>query len=229
MKFGIAHGFRLCGIYEILNAANGKFYVGSSVNVEGRIFKHLSALRRGVHKNAHLQAAFTKYGEDAFEYLLIEVCEPPELLAREQHNIDALQPDYNICKVAGNTLGVLHSPESRLKMSAANKGNKRRLGKQHSDATKLLLSELATQRRATAETKAKLSMAMKGNRHTAGRPLSEEHRAKVGYASRAAWACDERKAEAAARARARWADPIWRAAQAERIRAGRAAAQAVRS
>ena len=52
---------KIAGIYILLNVINGKSYVGSSVNVNGRINKHFSLLRRGKHKNKHLQSAWKKY------------------------------------------------------------------------------------------------------------------------------------------------------------------------
>lgn len=224
MKFGIAHGLRVAGIYKILNTANGKFYVGSSVNVESRIFKHLSFLRRNIHNNAHLQAAFTLYGEGAFEYVLLETCSLDELLTREQHYIDTLQPGYNICRVAGNTLGVLHGPDARVKMSVANLGNKRRLGKQHTDATKALIGALAAQRTHTPEIKAKIAAALKGNQYSVGKTLSTEHRATLAQHTQAQWDSGSRSREAVAeRTRARWADPEWKAQQSAKIKAGKAA------
>lgn len=224
MKFGIAHGLRLAGIYKILNTASGKFYVGSSVNVESRIFKHLSFLRRSIHNNAHLQAAFTLYGEDAFEYSLIEACSPDQLLVREQHYLDTLQPSYNICRVAGNTLGVLHGPEAKRKMSAANMGNKRMLGKQHTPATKALLGALAAQRTHTPETKAKITAALQGNTYSVGRMLSKEQKVALAVHTQAQWDSGTRSREATAeRTRAKWADPEWKAQQSAKIKAGKAA------
>jgi group I intron endonuclease len=35
------------------------------------------------------------------------------ILMREQHYLDTLEPEYNILKVAGSSLGFKHSEESR--------------------------------------------------------------------------------------------------------------------
>lgn len=215
---------KVSGVYKITNTANGKFYVGSSVNVRNRLHKHLSQLRRGIHANGHLQGAFTRDGEQALEFQLLEACAPDALLTMEQRHLDALRPEYNICRVAGNTLGVLHGPEAKAKMSAANKGNQRHLGKPHTEETRRVLSSLASQRRASPETRAKMSEAMRGNQRTKGRALSDEHRAKVSTQLNANWSDGTRSREAAAeRARAKWADPVWKAQQAEKIKAGKAA------
>lgn len=225
MAFGSAYNMRKSGVYQILNLVNGKCYVGSSVQIETRILKHLAFLRRGSHPNAHLQAAFSKYGEQAFDYKLLEVCGKDVLLSREQFYLDSIAPQYNICKVAGNTLGYKHESAARAKMSVANKGNKRMLGKQHSEATKKAIGALAAQRTHSDDAKRKISKSLIGNTHTLGCKLSESHKALVAAASLAMWsgkdAC-ERKAAAAKRVAERWADPVWKSAQAEKIREGKA-------
>lgn len=42
------------GIYSILNLTNGKRYVGSSVNLYGRLNEHLYNLRHNKAHNKHL-------------------------------------------------------------------------------------------------------------------------------------------------------------------------------
>lgn len=226
MAFGILYGFRVCGIYKIRNTQNGNFYIGSSVNVEGRIFKHLSFLRRGIHPNAHLQAAFALYGEDLFAYELLACCDRGSLLDEEQRYIDAQSPAYNICRVAGNTLGYRHTDAAKAKMSVHNKGNQHGLGKKHTEETKMRISILASGRKASPETRAKLSQAGIGNKSNTGRKLPAEHVAKVADASLRMWNGEDkvqRRKAAADRAKARWADPLWKAQVAQKIKAGKAA------
>lgn len=43
-----------CGIYCIINLVNGKKYVGSSVDIYGRLHEHLHNLRHNRAHNAHL-------------------------------------------------------------------------------------------------------------------------------------------------------------------------------
>lgn len=232
MAFGILYGLRLSGIYKITNTQNGKFYVGSSVQIESRIFKHLGLLRKGKHNNGHMQAAFALYGEDVFDFSLIEACDRHELLAREQHHIDTLQPEYNICKVAGNTLGVRHTDDAKAKMTVANMGNKRRVGKSHSEQTKQLLRDKAVLRTHTDETKSKISKAGIGNKSNTGRKLSASHVAKVAEASLLMWNGDdkhERRLAASERAKARWANPAWKALNAQKISDGKQAAKLANS
>lgn len=71
-------------IYKIINIVNNKFYVGSAVNYEKRKARHLWRLRRGDHANKHLQAAWVKYGEKAFVFVVAEEVAPErDLLAAE--------------------------------------------------------------------------------------------------------------------------------------------------
>jgi group I intron endonuclease len=60
------------GIYKILNVKNNKFYVGSAVNFTRRKRIHWWRLRRGDHSNKHLQAAWNKYGESSFVFVVVE-------------------------------------------------------------------------------------------------------------------------------------------------------------
>jgi group I intron endonuclease len=61
------------GIYKITNTANGKVYIGSSVNIELRISIHFSNLR-SLHcrTNKTMKADFDKCGESAFVWEIIE-------------------------------------------------------------------------------------------------------------------------------------------------------------
>lgn len=130
------------GVYEILNTISGNRYVGSAVDIRGRKNSHLSMLRRSVHFNPYLQNAWNKYGEDAFVFKVLHVLYPVNLLAIEQGEIDT-KSEYNICKVAGNCLGVKASDEHKAKISAALKGKKK-----------------------TAEHIANAAAALKGHKHT---------------------------------------------------------------
>lgn len=56
------------GVYRIKDKVNGKFYYGSSLNINGRMKEHLRTLRQGIHENQHLQNAFNRDGEKNFEF-----------------------------------------------------------------------------------------------------------------------------------------------------------------
>jgi len=72
----------------ILNKVNNKWYVGSSVNIlRERWPHHKSALRYNKHHCKHLQNAWNKYGEDNFEFHVVEL-NTEHIRVTEQKYID---------------------------------------------------------------------------------------------------------------------------------------------
>lgn len=71
------------GIYKITNLKTHTVYIGASVQIEIRFSQHLNELRKGTHRNIHLQNAFKKYGEDNFEFTIIEECTRDALRSEE--------------------------------------------------------------------------------------------------------------------------------------------------
>jgi len=132
------------GIYKITNIVNGKIYVGSAVNIHRRWLEHKSFLNRSKHHSKYLQNSFNKYGIDNLNFEIIEECSKELLIEREQYWInllDSYNNGYNCSPTAGNTLGVKHSNETRLKRSILNLGNDFHKGKKHSEETKKFMSE----------------------------------------------------------------------------------------
>ena len=113
------------GIYKITNLVNKKIYIGSAINFIHRKSDHFSRLRGNYHYNRHLQRAFNKYGEVNFIFETIAFCPKEYLLKLEQWFIDNLKPDYNICKIAGNTLGRPVTDQARENLRKARKLIKR--------------------------------------------------------------------------------------------------------
>lgn len=63
------------GIYVIKNSINGKIYVSKSKNCYKRLHQHMTDIKidnRNYDENPHLLNAVKKYGEDNFEYYLVE-------------------------------------------------------------------------------------------------------------------------------------------------------------
>ena len=118
---------RILGIYLIINSENGKIYIGSSIDIEGRFYEHCYHLNLGNHKNPKLQAAWNFYGADAFHFCIVEECSLENLLSVEQAWLDGSFGEncYNVSPTAGNTFGKACSKETKLKISEANKGRKR--------------------------------------------------------------------------------------------------------
>lgn len=79
---------RTSGVYQIRCIPTGKVYVGSAINVQARWYGHQRALRSSRHHNAHLQAAWDKYGAGAFEFTVLELAAASARVQREQIWID---------------------------------------------------------------------------------------------------------------------------------------------
>lgn len=71
----ITRDLKVSGIYCIENKINNKTYIGSSKNLYQRLLKHFALLRHNKHENAHLQSAWNKYGEESFEWFILELCD----------------------------------------------------------------------------------------------------------------------------------------------------------
>ena len=126
------------GIYQIRNKVNSKSYIGSSTRLSKRWKRHLTDLKCNVHHSLALQRAFHKYGSDNFEFTILENCEESKLLDREQYYLNTLKPEYNICKTAGNCLGVTHSEETKQKQKESNKAYWDRVGRPFKDKVKII-------------------------------------------------------------------------------------------
>lgn len=138
-KLGVSVG--MVGIYAITNIVNGKRYIGSSNDLDDRCQHHFAKLRRGIHPNQHIQAAYNLYGLDAFTFTVLQLCEEDVLLEWEQAYLDEWQPEYNLNPIAGkppSNKGRFPSDETRQKLSAARMGKK--LGPP-SDETRRKISE----------------------------------------------------------------------------------------
>ncbi len=151
------------GIYTITNTKNGHRYVGSAVDLKDRFRCHRQRLCRGKHRNAHLQRAWNKYGEDAFEFEVLEHWEPEFLISMEQWWMNMLHPEYNIAPVAGSNLGMKFGPPSEehiAKLRAAS------TGKRHSKKTIAKMRKSQKGRTFSDESIAKMRAAATGRKHT---------------------------------------------------------------
>lgn len=76
----------ISGIYAIKNKLDNKIYVGSSKSVYYRWKQqHYVELKGNTHGNRHLQNAWNKYGEDNFEFIVLEECDRSILFEREEY------------------------------------------------------------------------------------------------------------------------------------------------
>ena len=92
------------GIYKIGNLVDGKTYIGSSVNVHARKYKHFWMLRTNKHDNSHLQNSYNKFGEENFTFEILELCNSIELIQLENKYITIFKSNesnfgYNLATV----------------------------------------------------------------------------------------------------------------------------------
>ena len=183
------------GIYCIHNELTGKRYIGQAVVMSQRRREHFSLLRRGCHRNDHLQASFNKHRESSFvwtvlEYVPVAMLDIREMAWIEYHKTTLPAHGYNV-RGGG---GVLHalSDETKRKLSKANTGKKMShdARRRMSEAKRGValparsaehcrkLAEANKRRTWTDEARQKLSKAHKG------KTLTEAHRAKMAESAR---------------------------------------------
>ena len=87
-------------VYKITNSANGRFYIGSSTNVQKRYATHLKELAEMKHHSYKFQNDFLKYDKTCFTLSIIwrpkKKITEPELRAMEKTFIQSEKPYYNI-------------------------------------------------------------------------------------------------------------------------------------
>lgn len=178
------------GIYRITNNVNSKCYIGSATNVSRRMSRHLTDLRLGQHFNKHLQYSFNRYGEDSFQFDVVEsVSDIAILRDREQFWIDLVKFDslYNInpkTTKPPDTTGRTLSPEHKRSILLAN------TGRSPSVETRTKISLAQKGKIISIEQRKKMSLARKGKRSSPesnakrsqtqkGRVFSTETRRKI--------------------------------------------------
>lgn len=183
------------GIYCIRHIASGKQYVGSAENFDRRFKKHLRQLELGIHHSLKLQNAWNKYGESAFEFVILLKCPIDDLLVREQEELDILDTvdnGYNVSKFAGSPMrGRVQSEEAKAKMRESH--SKR---EPISEETRLRHREAASLREqgkkargyvVSEEARANLSAAL------SGRIVSDETKAKISAANAGSQLTEEQR------------------------------------
>lgn len=89
-------------IYKIQNLENGKMYIGSTSRPIKRKHEHFAALRNNCHHSSYLQNSWNKYGEEMFEFTIIDECEIEIQFTREREWVIKEQTHlqewgYNMC------------------------------------------------------------------------------------------------------------------------------------
>jgi group I intron endonuclease len=181
------------GIYKIINVVNNKFYVGSAVDFTVRKRKHWWQLRRGTHGNKHLQAAWVKYGEDSFKFLIVEeLPDDADILAAENvwlkehygkeycYNLamDATAPQLGMSGEKNAMYGKTfsHTEEAKAKIAAAS------AARVQTDEEKAKRRKSMQGHHISAATKAKISATLSGEGNYWYGKKRPDHGAKVSRA-----------------------------------------------
>lgn len=160
------------GIYKITCTTNQYFYVGSCKEFKRRLRGHLASLRKGTHHSKKMQNVFNKHGEDSFVFEVLEVMIGSTEFDRqlkEQIYLDDLWCS-EIMNIRKKSDKVAYrkpvSDETKAKMSLKAKTNPNCVASQFKQGHKGLSG---------------CNNPMFGKPSpTKGRPLSEEHKRKIG-------------------------------------------------
>lgn len=172
----------MTGIYIITNQINNKVYIGQAGKGKNTIYKRLNGHYRDLinnkHGNKHLQFSWNKYGENAFTFDILEICQKDELDKKEIYWIDYYKSNnssYGYNKDAGGSTGIPNK-EAREKMSQKKKGNTNAKGSIRSDDYKEKQRQLHIGKILSEEHKRKISEGSKGKQHG---PMSDEQKCKL--------------------------------------------------
>lgn len=106
------------GIYRWVNKITKESYVGSSSNITERLRKYYCKNylehRLSIY-NSRIYKALLEYDHTNFSLEILEYCDKEALISREQYYLNIINPEYNICKVAGSMLGFKHSTSTLVK------------------------------------------------------------------------------------------------------------------
>lgn len=144
-------------------------YVGSSLNVRQRFNEHLAKARRGGTTLFH--RALREFGIPAFDFSLLEQCQPSELLSRERFHIALLNSasvdGFNTRENPTANYDVRPSAATGERISAAKKGKRPTLEQRARQSAAMMGLK------PTPETCEKISASHRGKK------FSPEHRAKI--------------------------------------------------
>ncbi len=161
------------GIYRFTNLINGKSYIGSSIDLRGRMYDYYNAKYLASHTDMAICKALLKYGYSGFSLEILEYCAKEDCVSRENYFFGLLQPEYNLSKNAtAPMLGRNHSIATKAKLSSL------RLGLLRSEETRQKIRAAHLGKILSEETKKKISDTQKGK----GNITSQETKKKISEA-----------------------------------------------
>lgn len=92
---------KIVGIYLIKNNITRRVRVGSSKDCQKRWSNYLACLRNGI-ANKKMQEDYGNYGEQSFEFIILEICLVKDLFTREKYYLEEVYDDvsfYNANRV----------------------------------------------------------------------------------------------------------------------------------
>lgn len=170
------------GIYQWTHTESGKIYIGSAFDLSKRLNHYFSKSYLNRHKYMYINNALLLHGHSAFSLEILEYVNISNLsledarkliLEREQNYLDECHAKkvitYNILKIAGSSLGHIHIPETKEKMSAVKKGKAHPLfGKTHPPEIRAKISAKTREAMSDPAIRSKMSV-----------PKSEAHKTKI--------------------------------------------------
>lgn len=171
------------GIYKIINLINGRFYIGSSVDLDGRFRYHITMLNKNKHINIKLQRAWNKYGQNNFIFHIIEFCPSSKCLELEQFYLDSIIGSYNIATNASAPMtNRRHNQKTLNKLKGRKCWNK---GIKRTEDEKLLMSKNRKLAYQNMDPKTiemwKQKISQNSNKYWANKKLPEEMKQKISY------------------------------------------------
>lgn len=180
---------KISGVYTITNLVTGRVYVGSSMNIKERWYKHRNDLKGNKHRNSYLQNSWNKYGSKCFKFSIVEILNNPikeELAEYEEAWFQYYKEEglvYNLRKITWSNLGIKlppHTEETKIKMR--NSSPRKKLSEEAKENLRRIKKGVPL----SEEHKKALSLAKKGKKWSEkareankGKKLSEEHKRNI--------------------------------------------------
>jgi len=71
------------GVFQVKNGSNGKVFIGSGMDVNGKLNSCKFQLQHGSNMNKELQKDFTSMGEESFSFEILDTLEPEDDPAKD--------------------------------------------------------------------------------------------------------------------------------------------------